>query len=50
MSKTKIVWHSLDISKILQTLNTKKTGLSSKEASQRNEKYGLNLLAQAKKF
>ncbi|MBT4349543.1 HAD-IC family P-type ATPase [bacterium] len=50
MSKTKIVWHSLDISKILQTLNTKKTGLSSKEASQRNEKYGLNILAQAKKF
>jgi P-type Ca2+ transporter type 2C len=50
MPKTKTVWHNLDITKTLKTLDASKNGLSTREAGQREEKYGSNILAQAKKF
>jgi P-type Ca2+ transporter type 2C len=50
MFKAKTIWHNLNVSKILEVLVTKKTGLSTREASKRSEKYGENILAQAQKF
>jgi Ca2+-transporting ATPase len=49
-SKTKIIWHHLEIAQVFKNLNAKAKGLHGQEIETRQDKYGLNVLAQAEKF
>ena len=42
-------WHSLEVDEVLQKLNTQREGLSSEEAKTRLQRYGYNVLVEAKK-
>jgi len=50
MSKKEIAWHNLSLTKVFKTINSSERGLSSQEAHQRKDKYGLNELAKGAKF
>lgn len=43
------LWHSRDVDTVLSDLETRREGLSTEEAKQRLEKYGLNQLPQEEK-